>query len=45
VVAEALVFNINSFVRGSADKKDRMIFLYKEWMGVRVPDLTEDGIH
>jgi hypothetical protein len=44
-MAEVLVFNINSFVQGSADVKDRVVFLFKEWMGVRFPDLTQGGIH
>jgi hypothetical protein len=35
----------NSFVRGSADVKDRVVFLYRESVGVKFPDLKKGGIH
>jgi len=44
-MAEVLAVDITSFVRGSADVKDRVVFLYRESVGVKFPDLTEGGIH
>jgi hypothetical protein len=34
---------IPSFVWGSADMKDSVVFLYRESVGVKFPDLTEGG--
>jgi len=37
--------DITSFVWASADVKDRVVFLYRESVDLKFPDLTVGGIH